>query len=73
MREMNGLNVYETAQTLDISEANVKMRLNRAKTMLRKEIEKSYSRQEIFEFNLLYCDAMVERVMQTITQQAGPG
>ena len=52
LREMNGLNVSETAKALEISEANVKVRLNRAKTMLRKEIEKSYSAEEIFEFNL---------------------
>jgi len=68
LREMNGLNVSETAKALDISEANVKVRLNRAKTMLRKEIEKSYSAEEIFEFNLIYCDAIVDHVMQTITE-----
>ena len=68
LREMNGLNVSETAKALEISEANVKVRLNRAKTMLRKEIEKSYSAEEIFEFNLIYCDAIVDHVMQTITE-----
>jgi hypothetical protein len=34
--------------------------------MLRKEIEKSYTTEDIFEFNLMYCDAMVERVMKQI-------
>ena len=68
LREMNGLNVSETAKALEISEANVKVRLNIAKTMLRKEIEKSYSAEEIFEFNLIYCDAIVDHVMQTITE-----
>ena len=68
LREMNGLNVSEIAKALEISEANVKVRLNRAKTMLRKEIEKSYSAEEIFEFNLIYCDAIVDHVMQTITE-----
>ena len=66
MREINGLNVSETAQLLNISEANVKVRLNRAKTMLRNEIVKNYSATEIFEFNLIYCDAMVSRVMKLI-------
>jgi len=68
LREMNGLSVSETAKALDISEANVKVRLIRAKTMLRKEIEKSYSAEEIFEFNLIYCDAIVDHVMQTIAK-----
>lgn len=67
LREITGLNVSETADALNISETNVKVRLNRAKTMLRKEIEKSYSATEIFEFNLIYCDAMVDRVMNNIS------
>lgn len=66
LREINGLNVLETAEALSISETNVKVRLNRAKTMLRKEIEKSYTTEDIFEFNLIYCDAMVNRVMNNI-------
>ncbi len=68
LREMNGLNVSETAKALEISEANVKVRLNRAKNMLRKEIEKSYTAEEIFEFNLIYCDAIVDHVMQTLKE-----
>ncbi|SDE05945.1 sigma-70 family RNA polymerase sigma factor [Niabella drilacis] len=66
LREMNGLNVSETAGLLEITEANVKVRLNRAKTMLRNEIEKMYAPSEIFEFNLIYCDAIVHRVMEKI-------
>ena len=68
LRELNGLSVAETAESLDISESNVKVRLNRAKTMLRAEIEKMYSPQEIFEFNLVYCDGMVKRVMEKINE-----
>ena len=66
LREINGLNVAEAAEALTISEANVKVRLNRAKTMLRKEIEKSYTAEDIFEFNLIYCDAMTVNVMNKI-------
>jgi len=66
MREVSGFNVAETAEMLEISEGNVKVRLNRAKAMLRAAIEKSYSKDEIFEFNLIYCDAIVENVMAQI-------
>ena len=66
LREMNGLNVAETAEALSISEANVKVRLNRAKTMLRKEIEKTYTAEDIFEFNLMYCDAITNNVMKQL-------
>jgi len=69
LREMNGLNISETATLLNISEANVKVRLNRAKTMLRNEIEKTHSSNELFEFNLIYCDAMVENVMKKINER----
>jgi len=34
--------------------------------MLRKEIEKSYTVEDIFEFNLVYCDRMVNNVMNRI-------
>ncbi len=66
MREINGLNVAETAALLNITPSNVKVRLNRAKAMLRNEIQKIYSPDEIFEFNAVYCDAMVKRVMNEI-------
>ena len=69
LREINGLNVLETAEILDITESNVKTRLSRAKSFLRKEIEKTYNKEEIFEFNLIYCDAMVEKVMKKIVSQ----
>lgn len=68
LRELNGLSIAETAEALDITESNVKVRLNRAKTMLQKEIKKMYSPQEIFEFNLIFCDAMVEKVMTKINE-----
>lgn len=66
LREINHLSVAETSSLLNISESNVKIRLNRAKKMLRDEIENSYPVNELFEFNLIYCDAMVNRVMNAI-------
>jgi RNA polymerase sigma factor (sigma-70 family) len=70
LREMNGLSVNETAKTLNITETNVKVRLNRAKAMLRKELEKMYSPEEIFQFNLIYCDKIVLKVMSVINKGA---
>ena len=66
LREMSGLSVEETADALNISSSNVKVRLNRAKAMLRKEVERAYSTCDLFEFNLIYCDSIVERVMNRI-------
>jgi DNA-directed RNA polymerase specialized sigma24 family protein len=67
LRELAGLTVSETADLMQITTTNVKVRLNRAKTMLRKEIEKIYSPEDIYEFNLTYCDQVVVEVMKKIT------
>jgi RNA polymerase sigma factor (sigma-70 family) len=67
LREMNGMSTNETSKALQITETNVKARLNRAKAMLRKEIEKMYTPEEIFQFNLVYCDKIVLDVMNAIT------
>lgn len=69
LREINGLSITETAEVLDITEANVKVRLNRAKGMLRKGIETMYTPEDIYEFNLIYCDMMVDRVMNKIEKR----
>jgi RNA polymerase sigma factor (sigma-70 family) len=72
LREMNGLSTADTAEVLNISEANVKVRLNRAKAMLRSEIEKVYTAEDIFEFNLVHCGAMVDSVMKRIKEMTQP-
>lgn len=66
LRELDGMSVNETSDALNITESNVKVRLNRAKAMLQNEIKKIYSSEEIFEFNLIYCDKMVNNVMNAI-------
>jgi RNA polymerase sigma-70 factor (ECF subfamily) len=72
LREINGMSIAETADVLAISDANVKVRLNRAKGMLRSKIEKAYTPEDIFEFNLIYCDALVEKVMARIHAMESP-
>jgi RNA polymerase sigma-70 factor (ECF subfamily) len=66
LREISGFNVSETAEALNISETNVRARFSRARALLRRDVEKSYSPEDIFEFNLVYCDRMAERVMRLI-------
>jgi protoheme ferro-lyase len=51
---------------LGISEANVKVRLNRAKAMLRKAVEQNYHPEDIFEFNLKYCNPLTEKLMKQL-------
>lgn len=68
LRELNGLSTIETAETLNISEANVKVRLNRTKALLRSQIQKIYSPDDIFEFNLIFCNRIVEAVISEINK-----
>jgi RNA polymerase sigma-70 factor (ECF subfamily) len=68
LREVEGFSVAETAELLEITEVNVKVRLNRAKTLLQKQVVQFYSRTEIYSFNLVYCDAIVHNVFERINE-----
>jgi RNA polymerase sigma factor (sigma-70 family) len=71
LREIEGFSVAETAELLDLSEVNVKVRTARAKVMLQKYIEQYYSSVEVYEFNLVYCDKMVKNVFEKINALGG--
>jgi RNA polymerase sigma factor (sigma-70 family) len=62
MREMEGMSVADTVTALDVSESNVKVRLNRAKEMLRDKLNNYYSSDAIFPFHLERCDRIVRNV-----------
>lgn len=66
LRELAGLSTPETAQALEISETNVKVRLNRARHMLKDKIKETYSLEDIFGFHLVYCDKISWSVMNQI-------
>jgi len=66
MREIENMNVAETKECLDISEANVKVRLNRAKSLLKDSLSDYYKNEDILHFHLTRCDRMVEQVMKQI-------
>lgn len=66
MREIQNMNVAETKACLDISGINVKVRLNRAKALLRKSLTLFYRNEDIFNFHLSRCDRMVLLVLREI-------
>ena len=66
MREIEDMNVAETKECLGISEANVKVRLNRAKSLLRNSLSNYITKDELLHFHLSRCDRMVENVMKQI-------
>ncbi|MGH2565281.1 MAG: RNA polymerase sigma factor [Ginsengibacter sp.] len=66
MREIENMNVSETRECLDLSEANVKVRLNRAKAILRNSLADYYKKEDVLNFHLSRCDRIVENVMKRI-------
>ncbi|MES2006059.1 MAG: RNA polymerase sigma factor [Bacteroidota bacterium] len=66
MREIEDMNVAETKECLAISEVNVKVRLNRAKIMLRELLSGYYQKEDILHFHLSKCDRIVAYVMDKI-------
>jgi RNA polymerase sigma factor (sigma-70 family) len=66
MREMENMNLAETKECLDISEVNVKVRLNRAKALLRNSLKEYYKKEDILHFHLTRCDRVTEYVMKQI-------
>ncbi len=66
MREIEGLNIAETQECLNITEANVKVRLSRAKVLLKNSLSAYYKDEDILHFHLNRCDKMVNYVLTKI-------
>lgn len=69
MREIEDMSVSETSKCLSITEANVKVRLNRAKGLLRESLSEYYHYKDIYSFNLVRCDRIVYNVLRKIKQE----
>jgi RNA polymerase sigma factor (sigma-70 family) len=66
MREIEKMSIAETCEALDITESNVKIRLNRAKEMLRNSLMSTYPAGSLYEFNLVRCDRIATNVLARI-------
>lgn len=66
LREVEGMNAAETARCLKISDNNVKVRLHRARAILKDELLRLTGDIEAFEFGNRRCDRVVEKVMNFI-------
>lgn len=66
MREIEEMSIAETAQALELTESNVKIRLSRAKMMLQKKLNDYYKNDLIFSFHLSRCDKIVKSVFSAL-------
>lgn len=69
MRDVEGMNISETAECLGITEQNVKVRLFRARAMIRRQLLERAGAvsSKAFEFLGSRCDLIVQRVLARIT------
>ncbi|MEO6954880.1 MAG: RNA polymerase sigma factor [Polyangia bacterium] len=75
MREVQQLNLAETSACLEITEDNVKVRLHRAKALLRDVLYETieHAAGDAFLFLGARCDRIVQRVLGSITRTAVQG
>lgn len=66
MKEVEGMSLKEISIALDLTVSNVKVRLHRAKNMLKEKLYKVTQDKEIFEFGFSRCDRITENVMKRI-------
>jgi RNA polymerase sigma factor (sigma-70 family) len=66
MRELSKMSVAETAASLGISPANTKVRLHRAKRLLREELQRQVPEISLYGFLGDRCDLLTRRVMERI-------
>tara|TARA_R110002124_G_scaffold5301_2_gene33257 strand:- start:7132 stop:7830 length:699 start_codon:yes stop_codon:yes gene_type:complete len=69
LKEVEGLAISEISKCLDLSNSNVKVRLHRARTMLKDSILNLTDYKNIFEFGNSKCDRMVSNVMKYIRRR----
>jgi RNA polymerase sigma factor (sigma-70 family) len=65
LREVEDLSVKETAEVLALEESNIKVRLNRAKTMLRENLS-GYVKENVYSFHFTRCDRIVGHVFKAL-------
>lgn len=69
MREIEEMSTRDVAEAHQLTESNVKVRLMRAKEMLRDTLESSVKHTEVFEFLGERCDAIVQNVMTELNHR----
>jgi len=72
LRDVEEMSTTDTANVLEISEENVKVRLHRARALLRKSLyaRAGMERKEAFNFHAVRCDRIVKNVFERIKKQA---
>lgn len=66
LKEVEGLEISEIAKILNLSSSNVKVRLHRARNMMKEFLLRATNAKDLFEFGNARCDKLVEKVLVSI-------
>jgi RNA polymerase sigma factor (sigma-70 family) len=66
LKEIEGIESTQVEEMLGLTEANVKVRLHRAKKILKESLYQLSINREVFEFGNAHCDSVVNFVMSRI-------
>lgn len=71
LRDVEEMSTTDTADVLEITEENVKVRLHRARALLRKSLNASAGMEgnEVFSFHAMRCDRVVKNVLERIQKE----
>ena len=69
LRAVEEMSTSEVAECLDLSEENVKVRLHRARALLKEHVTKKLesNARRAFEFHAVRCDRVVANVLERIS------
>lgn len=66
LKEVEGMEIAEISKGLELTNSNVKVRLHRARNMMKNYLLNATNTRDIFEFGNSKCDRVVENVMSSI-------
>ncbi len=66
LKEIEGMSIEKIAELMSLSQVNVKVRIHRAKTMMREFIGQDVNVNELFTFGNERCDRVADSVMEYI-------
>ena len=71
LRDVEEMSTADAAEVLEITEENVKVRLHRARALLRKSLfaRAGVEKREAFNFHALRCDRVVKNVFEKLQRQ----
>jgi RNA polymerase sigma factor (sigma-70 family) len=66
LKEVEGMSLPEISVCLDVTPGNVKVRLHRARLMIKEGLYELSQQTDVFEFGSRRCDVLVDNMMQRI-------